>query len=392
VVFRDVTVASNNPVVVDVIPSVGSSPLALINGLQLLKQPPRVVESLVREMQLRSLFCWAQYWTWPTNCYGVPATNYPPDGFYGNLEQHPDIGKAVAQQAALDFYWLCQQFVAMPTNGQAAIGKYTTTNFNTGGLFDLNNMYDITPTITETNYEAVIQMLYGFVKQLTNTLNETHTRNWYASLTNSYYCYYQAVGDDSADCPTAKANASAAWDATNGWLSLDPNFSAGLLGIHEYTGGDDYTAAWTAAYFKQCWEMGDWDNSNITNAGTFNEITNHVFAGTNAVLFLCATNDVNGDGSHRPQGIIADGYFHPFQTNTINIVTKYNQENPNDPRGAFYSYWSPIPDPLAWNTGPHLGTGTNNTWITTSCSPLAYGWTLQQTALISTWQFIPPSD
>ena len=58
-------------------------PLSLYGGIN--------VEKVMREFQARYYYVNDSFYIWP-DCYGGPAPSYPKDGFYGDIEEDPELG------------------------------------------------------------------------------------------------------------------------------------------------------------------------------------------------------------------------------------------------------------------------------------------------------------
>src|SRR5688572_14366372 len=63
------------------------------------------IENLQREFQARFHFAtWGNYVVWPACRSGLPAPLFPPDGFYGNLDNDPHFAAYLVQDLANQFF------------------------------------------------------------------------------------------------------------------------------------------------------------------------------------------------------------------------------------------------------------------------------------------------
>ena len=306
------------------------------------------IEEVQREYQGRVYFLSGGYDVWPACPCGTPAPNFPPDGFYGDLDHDRVLATQLVQDLASKFYGDLQydNFINTPDGMSGIQGQgpltlatnYDASNFpaNVAGA-DMTNPL----TITTNNYADCLASLRSYIMMLQYLYCP-------CSLVNSDPNGYDA-GDSNTQtttnsCKAAQDLASAAWLAS-GWQKMTVAYG--------------YVHAWSA----ETWDPGGfWDyGAQVSDQrcklwANPNQGTWHCDSGT-MTGFLQLWADNGGVGNENPP------------LNNIHADTNY-WEVDSQSVSAPSQYYSP---PIADFAPPRFNTATcpNNMG-----SPTFYGWTV----------------
>ncbi|MBQ7590292.1 MAG: RHS repeat protein [Verrucomicrobia bacterium] len=128
-------------------------PLSLYGGIN--------VEKVMREFQARYYYVCTNFYIWP-DCYGGPAPSYPKDGFYGDIEEDPELGVRLVNSLKTAFEdGLYTDFYKSSFEGK--------TNYELPDSYTSNDFQF--PTVTVSNYMSVLKQIEDSIYLLTYPMN-----------------------------------------------------------------------------------------------------------------------------------------------------------------------------------------------------------------------------
>ena len=211
------------------------------------------VERVQRELQARYYFLKGDYLPpWPAcSCNSAPAPAFPKDDFYGDLDKDRAKGVEVAKDLFLKFYatyrfdgdgnlptTIYSKFVAT-SDGELApsdtILNYEPTDFPHTGFPDSDS-------ITEANFQAVINVMYDYVKRL-NFVQFGATQ---IGVDDSHEFRDGKLGtaNSTVSCQDAKDAANQNWTTNTSWNG-SPSLTE--IGMQEFTSDPgNSSSSWAA--------------------------------------------------------------------------------------------------------------------------------------------------
>ena len=184
------------------------------------------VEKVMREFQARYHYVCTNFYIWP-DCYGGPAPSYPKDGFYGDIEEDPELGVRLVNSLKTAFEGgLYVNFLNSSLEGKTDddLSYYNITYL--WGDFQF-------PTVTASNYMSVLKQIEDSVYLLKypNFFLGFEETSIDATSEDPYLrCEGKSGAGSSTNAPTTSCFCSAAADmainnfTTNIWYTpLDPD-------------------------------------------------------------------------------------------------------------------------------------------------------------------------
>ena len=261
------------------------------------------IEEVQREYQARVFVVSAGYIGWPACQCGTPAPNFPPDGFYGDLDHEKEFATQLVQDLASKFYGdheIYDGFLNTPDgtthiqNSPTFPNNYAQADFppNVAGA-DMTNP----STITTNNSPQCLAALRAYIMQLnylvlTPALINVDPNGYDAGL---------GQGSDT-NCPNAISDATAAFVA-NGWGKVYTSQAF----VQTYSAvTSDGTGFEADAECQRCRVQGD-----ASSSGSMPGFTSGTFT-----LFLNIATNSGGPGGNAPP-VKANGTFQSWESQSI---------------------------------------------------------------------------
>ena len=128
-------------------------PLSLYGGTN--------IEKVMREFQARYYCVCTNFYIWP-DCYGGPAPSYPKDGFYGDIEEDPELGVRLVDSLKTafetEFYVLFFKSSLDEKTNDDFVETYISNDFQF-------------PPVTLSNYKAVLKQIEDSIYLLEYPIN-----------------------------------------------------------------------------------------------------------------------------------------------------------------------------------------------------------------------------
>ena len=343
------------------------------------------IEAVQREFQARYYFINGTYVYWSADKCGYGAPFYPPDGFYGDLDNDPEFAAILVQNLAEEFYALdpgessvipvFNYFIDTP-DGHTGIEGQTTLTLEsppapscppTGSGFDMS----VIANITTANYVTCFAVLKGYIEYL----NYVGVAVYPAKVDPSGNDVAGGSGNQETVCATAisDAHSMAPPDFTswthNGWTNIG-TADAPPVGIYTSLTVFTNTSTHVIWYGASKFVYRQYVASDPGNQYPYS-------AGGTVTEYINVASETNGLGSFTPP-VTADGKFHLFASASIG------------PGGA--SAYNAV-----WQAGPLPAGSGNNTYEptidSTDCGTnITKGWQIQPGGYYGVYAPIFPTD